>query len=123
MNVGQKPTYSTGASKFAHHLGRARAGTLAEQLILHDWVSHGSKPLPLRVASGAAAALAAGDDNEGVGAEELTGGVAVCGATGCAAGVSFRRKGSPVAHPASAKTRTIAIGLITLFYNFLAEGL
>ena len=117
-----QPAYSTGASKFAHHFGRACAGTFAEQLILQDWVSHGSKPLPLRVASGAAAALAAGDDNEGLGAEELTGGVAVCGATGCATGGSFRGKGSPVAHPASAKIRKVATGLITLLYNFLAES-
>jgi hypothetical protein len=57
--------YSTGASNCAHHFGRARAGTFAEQLILHDCVSHANRPLLLTVASGAAAALAAGDDNEG----------------------------------------------------------
>ena len=87
---GEGPTYSTGASKFAHHFGRARAGTLAEQLILHDWVSHGSKPLPLTDASGVAAALAAGEDKEGVlGTAELTGGEVACGATGSATGRSF----------------------------------
>src|SRR5262245_2233894 len=69
--------YSTGASNCAHHFGRARAGTFAEQLILHDCVSHASRPLLVTVASGAAAALAAGDDNEG-GPE----GEAICGAGG-----------------------------------------
>src|SRR4029453_3450119 len=39
--------YSTGASNCAHHLGRARAGTFAEQLILHDCVSHANRPLLL----------------------------------------------------------------------------
>jgi len=110
---GEGPTYSTGASKFAHHFGRARAGTLAEQLILHDWVSQGSKPLPLTVASGAAAALAAGEDNEGgLGTEELIGGGTVCGVIGSATGRSFRGKRSPVVQPASAKIRKAAISLM-----------
>ena len=74
----QQSAYSAGASKFAHHLGLARAGTFAEQLILQDCVSHGSKPVPPRIESGAAAAFAAGDDNAGlVGGEELAGG-ALC---------------------------------------------
>ena len=122
IRMSKKPAYSAGASKFAHHFGRARAGTLAEQLTLHDCVSHGSSPLLLAVASGVAAALAAGEDNGGAadGAVELTGGGAVCGTTGSTPCGSFRGKRSPVAHPASAKTRQAITGRIILFYNFLA---
>src|SRR5262249_42896440 len=113
-----KPTYSVGASKLAHHFGRARAGTFEEQLILHDWVSQGSKPLLLTDASGVAAALAAGEDNEGgPGAVELTAGAAASGAT-VGAGESFRGNRSPVAHPASAKTRKAAISLMNFFSIF-----
>src|SRR5262245_29003765 len=61
----ENPHYSTGVSNCAHHFGRTRAGTFAEQLILHDCVSHANRPLLFTVAFGAAAALAAGDDNEG----------------------------------------------------------
>ena len=105
----ENPNYSTGASNCAHHFGRARAGTFAEQLILHDCVSHANRPLLLTVASGAAAALAAGDDNEG-GAE----GDAVCGVGGPAAGCdSVLGDKSPVAHPASAKTSKAAACLMT----------
>src|SRR5262245_49329992 len=83
---GDPVCYSTGASNCAHHFGRARAGTFAEQLILHDCVSHANRPLLLTVASGAAAALAAGDDNEGE-----PEGAAICGPTGPATGGgSFR---------------------------------
>jgi len=111
----EEACYSVGASKFAHHFGRARAGTFDEQLILHDCVSHGSKPLLLADASGVAAALAAGEDNEGgFGTAELTGGEVVCGATGCVTDGSFRDDRS-IAHPASAKERKAATGLIAIF--------
>jgi hypothetical protein len=105
----ENPNYSTGASNCAHHFGRARAGTFAEQLILHDCVSHANRPLLLTVASGAAAALAAGDDNEG-GPE----GEGICGSVGPATGWgSFLGDKSPVAHPASAKTSKAAACLMT----------
>jgi hypothetical protein len=101
---------STGCSNFEHQVGRARAGTLAEQLILHDCVVHGSRPLLLAAASGAAAARAAGDDNKGGPGEG-----AVCGATGpvleCG---SFLKNESLVAHPASVKTSKAAAGLIVI---------
>jgi|SoiMethySBSTD1v2_1073268.scaffolds.fasta_scaffold1164739_2 hypothetical protein len=100
--------YSTGASNCAHHFGRARAGTFAEQLILHDCVSHANRPLLLTVASGAAAALAAGDDNEG-GPE----GAAICGPTGPATGGGSFLDKSPVAHPASNKTSNAGTFLMT----------
>jgi hypothetical protein len=105
----QRPEcYSTGASNCAHHFGRARAGTFAEQLILHDCVSHANRPLLLSAASGAAAALAAGDDNEG-GPE----GAAICGPTGPATGGGSFLDKSPVAHPASNKTSNAATFLMT----------
>lgn len=100
----------------AHHFGRALAGTFDEQLILHDWVSQGSKPPLLTVASGVAAALAAGEDNEGApGAVGLIGGEA--GRACSRAGGSFRGNRSPVAHPASAKIRKAIAGRT----NFFAE--
>jgi hypothetical protein len=100
MNEGREnPNYSTGVSNCAHHFGRARAGTFAEQLILHDCVSHANRPLLFTVASGAAAALAAGDDNEG-GAEAEP----ICDAAGAVTGFgSFLGDTSLDAHPASAK--------------------
>src|SRR5262245_32074503 len=82
MRGRKNPSHSTGASNCAHHFGRARAGTFAEQLILQDCVSHGNRPLLLTVASGAAAALAAGDDNEGGAEDEPVCGVG-CPAAGC----------------------------------------
>jgi hypothetical protein len=104
-----KPRYSTGASNCAHHFGRALAGTFAEQLILHDCVSHANRPPLLTAASGAAAALAAGDDNDG-GPE----GDAVCGAAGPTMGSgSFFEDKLPVAHPASAKRSKAAACLMT----------
>ncbi len=82
---------------------------------MHDWVSHGIKPLLLTVTSGAAAALAAGEDNEeGLGAVELTAGGSVCGMTGG----SLRGNRLPVAHPPSAKIRNTATSLINSFYTF-----
>jgi len=110
MNEGREnPNYSTGVSNCAHHFGRARAGTFAEQLILHDCVSHANRPLLFTVASGAAAALAAGDDNEG-GPE----GEAICGPAGAVTRLdSFLGDKSPVAHPASAKTSKAAAYLMT----------
>jgi hypothetical protein len=116
---GEEETYSTGRSNFEHHFGRARAGTFEEQLILHDWVSHGIKPLLLTVTSGAAAALAAGEDNEGgLGAVELIAGGPLCGTTGSGTGGSLRDNKLPVAHPPSAKIRITATSLINSFYSF-----
>jgi len=78
-------------------------------LILHDCVSQASRPLLLTVASGAAAALAAGDDNAG----GL--GDAVCGAADPATGFgSFLKGALSVAHPVSAKTSKAAACLMTL---------
>src|SRR5262245_33479261 len=107
--AGRNRGYSTGASNCAHHFGRARAGTFAEQLILHDCVSHANRPLLLTVASGAAAALAAGDDNEGEPEGEVVCGIAV---PAMGSGSFFGDK-SPVAHPASAKTNKAAACLMT----------
>jgi hypothetical protein len=70
---------------------------------LHDCVSHGSLPLLFTVASGAAAALAAGEDNEGA-----PGVGAVGGATATDCGSFFDR--FPVAHPASAKISKATAG-------------
>ena len=97
--------HSTGSSNCAHHFGLKRGVTFGEQLILHDCVSHGSLPLLLTVASGAAAALAAGEDNEG--------GVGVVGgATATDCGSFFDR--FPVAHPPSAKISKAAAGRMIL---------
>ena len=95
--------HSTGSSNCAHHFGLKRGATFGEQLILHDCVSHGSLPLLLTVASGAAAALAAGEDNEGA-----LGVGAVRGATATDCGSFFDR--FPVAHPPSAKISKAAAG-------------
>ena len=84
---------------------------------MHDWVSHGIKPLLLTVTSGAAAALAAGEDNEG-GLGELTAGGPVCGTTGSGTDGSLRGNRLPVAHPPSAKIRNTATSLINSFYSF-----
>ena len=85
---------------------------------MHDWVSHGIKPLLLTVTSGPAAALAAGEDNEGgLGAVELIAGP-VCGTTGSGTDGSLRDNKLPVAHPPSAKIRITATSLINSFYNF-----
>jgi len=97
-----RSNYSTGSSNCAHHFGLKRGATFGEQLILHDCVSHGSRPLLPTVALGAAAAFAAGEDNEGA---------AVGGATGPASCGSFLDE-LPVAHPASAKTSKAAAGLM-----------
>ena len=119
MNGEEETTYSTGRSNFEHHFGRARAGTFEEQLILHDWVSHGIRPVLLTVPSGGAAALAAGEDNEGgLGAVELTAGGLVCAATGSGTGGSLWGNRLPVAHPPSAKIRNTASSLIKSFYSF-----
>jgi len=88
-------------------LGLKRGATFGEQLILHDCVSHGSLPLLLTVASGAAAALAAGDDNEGA-----AGVGAVSGATATDGGSFFDT--FPVAHPPSAKISKAAAGRMIL---------
>jgi len=116
---GGKHNYSTGSSNCAHHFGLKRGATFGEQLILHDCVSHGSLPLLLTVASGAAAALAAGEDNEGA-----PGVGAVCGATATGRGSFFDK--SPVAHPVSAKTSKAAaclmIPYLIIFFGFLCEG-
>ena len=86
---------------------------------MHDWVSHGIKPLLLTVTSGPAAALAAGEDNEGgLGAVELTAGGPVCGTTGSGTDGSLRGNRLPVAHPPSAKIRNTATSLINSFYSF-----
>jgi hypothetical protein len=109
MKGRENPSHSTGASNCAHHFGRARAGTFAEQLILQDCVSHANRPLLLTAASGAAAALAAGDDNEGGPEEEP-----ICGAAGPATGFgSILGDKLPVAHPASAKTSKAAACFMT----------
>ena len=82
-------------------------------------MSHGIKPLLLTVTSGPAAALAAGEDNEGgLGAVELTAGGPVCGTTGPGAGGSLRGNRLPVAHPPSTKIRITATSLINSFYSF-----
>ena len=87
-------------------------------MILHDCVSHGSRPLLLTVAFGAAAAFAAGEDNEGA-----LGGAAVGGATGPACCGSFLL---PVAHPVSAKTSKAAAGfmiyILIIFFGFSVRG-
>jgi len=92
-----------------HHFGRARAGTFELQLILHDWVSHGSRPPLPTVASGIAAALAAGEDKEG----GLTGG-AVLWRVGGSGGSSCLEDRLPAAHPASTKTSKAAANLMIL---------
>jgi len=102
--------YSTGSSNCAHHFGLKRGATFGEQLILHDCVSHGSRPLLLTVELGGAAAFAAGEDNEGA-----LGGAAVIGATGPACCGSFLL---PVAHPVSAKTSKAAAGLMIFILIF-----
>jgi hypothetical protein len=85
---------------------------------LHDWVSHGIKPLLLTVPSGPAAALAAGEDNEGgLGAVELIAGP-VCGTTASGTRGSLRGNRLPVAHPLSAKIRNTATNLINSVYSF-----
>jgi len=109
MRGRENSSHSTGASNCAHHFGRARAGTFAEQLILQDCVSHASRPLLLTVASGAAAALAAGDDNEGGAEGEPVCGVG-CPAAGCDSVLGDK---SPFAHPASANTSKAAACFMT----------
>ena len=99
--------HSTGSSNCAHHFGLKRGATFGAQLILHDCVSHGSLPLLLTVASGAAAALAAGEDNEGA-----AGVGAVGGATPTDCGSFFDR--FPVAHPPSTKISKAAAGRMIL---------
>ena len=87
-------------------MGLKRGATFGEQLILHDCVSHGSLPLLLTVASGAAAALAAGDDNEAAGVGTVSGATATDG------GSFFDT--FPVAHPPSAKISKAAAGRMIL---------
>jgi hypothetical protein len=70
-----------GSLKYAHHLGRAGAGTLGEQLILQEFVTHSINPALLAIEG--AADFAAGD---------RLGGIAGFGTDG--AGLADRTNGS-----------------------------